>query len=160
MRVLTIVFAFSLAGSVMAQQPMDMKAFASSSDVAAMIAKAKAERKPDQPIFAQPILRFAPYTASLEYRAIVGPASVHEKEAEMFYVVEGGGTLVTGGKLTKETRTNPENLTGTGIEGGTAHPVAKGDFFVVPEGTAHWFSKVDGVLVLMSFHVPRPVPGK
>ena len=48
----------------------------------------------------------------------VGPASVHEKEAELFYVIDGSGTLVTGGKLVGETRTNADNLAGTAIEGG------------------------------------------
>ena len=123
-----------------------------------MIAKAKSERKPDQPLFAQPILQLAPYTASLEYRGAVGPAAVHEKEAEMFYVIEGSATLVTGGKLVNEKRTNAENLTGTAIEGGSARPVAKGDFIIVPENTPHWFSPINGTIVLMSFHAPRPVP--
>ena len=68
----------------------------SSADVAALIAKAKAERKADQPTFTQRILQFAPYTASLEYRAAVGPAAVHEKEAEMFYVIEGTGEVRIG----------------------------------------------------------------
>lgn len=141
-------------------QPPDMKLYTSSADVQALIAKAKKERKPDQPVFSQPLLKLAPYGVNLEYRAMVGPASIHEKEAEAFYVVEGGATLVTGGKLTGEKRTNPENLTGTGIEGGTEREVAKGDFFIVPEGVPHWFSKIPQVLVQMSFHVPRPVPGK
>src|SRR6516225_12063266 len=139
----------------MAQGPADaMKTFISSSDVAALIAKAKSERKANQPIVAQPLLRLAPYNASLEYRASVGPAAVHEKEAEMFYVIDGSATLVTGGKLASETR-NGDNLTGTGIEGGSPRNVAKGDFIIVPENTAHWFSKIDGVIVLMSLHVPR-----
>jgi len=134
-----------------------MKTFASSSDVAALIARAKSERKPDQPTFAQPIVQLAPYNASLEYRALVGPAAVHEKEAELFYVVEGSGTLVTGGKLVNEKRNNPENLGGTAIEGGASRPVAKGDFIIVPENTPHWFSAINGALVVMSFHVPHPV---
>jgi mannose-6-phosphate isomerase-like protein (cupin superfamily) len=125
-----------------------------------MIAKAKAERKPDQPLFAQPILQLAPYTASLEYRGAVGPAAVHETEAEMFYVIDGSATLVTGGKLVNEKRTNPENLTGTAIEGGSARPVAKGDFIIVPEKTPHWFSTINGTIVLMSFHAPRPLPAR
>jgi hypothetical protein len=29
---------------------------------------------------------------------------------------------------------------------------------MVPENTPHWFSAIDGTLVLMSFHAPRPVP--
>jgi len=122
-----------------------------------MIAKAKSERKADQPLFAQPILQLAPYTASLEYRGAVGPAAVHETEAEMFYVIDGSATMVTGGKLVNEKRTNAENLTGTAIEGGSARPVAKGDFIIVPEKTPHWFSAINGTIVLMSFHVPRPV---
>ena len=85
----------------------------------------------------------------------VGPAATHEKEAEMFFVMDGGGTLVTGGKLVGETRTNAENLSGTAIDGGKSQAVAKGDFFIVPENTPHWFSKLDGTLVLMSVHVPR-----
>jgi mannose-6-phosphate isomerase-like protein (cupin superfamily) len=132
-----------------------MKTYTSSADVQAMIAKAKAERKENQPTFIQQILRLAPYSANLEYRAAVGPAAVHEKEAELFYVIDGGGTLVTGGKLVNEKRANAENLNGTAIEGGTTRRIAKGDFAIVPENTPHWFSQIDGVLVLMSLHVPR-----
>jgi mannose-6-phosphate isomerase-like protein (cupin superfamily) len=120
-----------------------------------MIAKAKSTRKEGQANVGDRILTLAPYNAGLEYRASVGPAAVHEKEAEMFYVIDGSGTLVTGGKLTAETRPNPDNLSGTGIEGGNSQNVAKGDFVIVPEGTPHWFSKINGVLVLMSLHVPR-----
>jgi mannose-6-phosphate isomerase-like protein (cupin superfamily) len=154
-----------LATAAMAQQPaapsaQAMKTFTSSSEITAMIAKAKSQRKDDQPLVAQPILRLAPYNASLEYRAAVGPAAVHEKEAEFFYVIDGSATLVTGGKLTGETRSNAENLSGKGIDGGSAQEVAKGDFIVVPENTPHWFSKINGTVVLMSLHVPRPVPGK
>ncbi len=47
----------------------------------------------------------------------MGPAAVHEKEAELFYVIDGSATLITGGKLVNEKRTNAENLTGTAIEG-------------------------------------------
>ena len=165
------MFRFMLASSVVAglampvsaQQPATPpsvppnKLFTSSADVAALVAKAKAERKADQPNLIQPLLSLSPYTASLEYRALVGPAAVHEKEAEAFYVVDGAGTMVTGGKLTAERRTNAENLSGTGIEGGASRHVAKGDFIMVPENTPHWFSSIDGVLVLMSLHVPRPV---
>jgi len=156
MRTLKITVAVAFLSAFAAAQTPDLKTFASSSDIAAMIAKAKAERKPDQPLFAQPILKLAPYTASLEYRGAVGPAAVHETEAEMFYVIEGSATLVTGGKLVNEKRTNAANLTGTAIEGGSARPVAKGDFVIVPENTPHWFSPINGTIVLMSLHVPRP----
>jgi mannose-6-phosphate isomerase-like protein (cupin superfamily) len=147
----------SLSPFARAQAPAQaMKMFASSADVAALAAEAKSQRKENQPLVSKPILSLAPYTASLEYRAAVGPSAVHEKEAEFFYVIDGSATMVTGGKLTEEKRTNAENLTGTGIEGGNSRSIAKGDFIVVPEGTPHWFSAINGTITLMSLHVPRP----
>ena len=80
---------------------------------------------------------------------------MHEREAEMFYVVEGSGTLVTGGKLKDEKRTNAENLTGSGIDGGTPRKIARGDWVMVPEKTPHSFQPIDGTIVLMSIHLPH-----
>ena len=163
MRVLNVVLALGLAATlILAQapagkgkgQPPAPKEFASAADVQAMIANAKNDRKDGQAIVNQNILRLAPYAANLEYRASVGPASQHDTEAEMFYVVEGSGTLVTGGKIAGETR-NGDNLSGTAIEGGQSREIAKGDFIMVPEKTPHWFSKINGVLVLMSIHLPH-----
>ena len=88
----------------------------------------KNERKQDQANFIQSLLQLAPYTANLEYRGAVGPAAVHEKEAELFYVIDGSGTLVTGGKLVGETRTNAENLNGTAIDPATSYQVTTNDF--------------------------------
>ncbi|PYQ79741.1 MAG: cupin [Acidobacteria bacterium] len=154
-----------IASAALAQQPAAQSAaatprlFAGSADVTAMIAKAKSERKPDQANFVQPIVQLAPYNANLEYRVagVNAPASVHEREAEMFFVVDGTGMLVTGGTLRDEKRTNAENLTGSAIDGGTPRHLAKGDWLMVPEKTAHWFSQIEGTIVLMSIHLPHPV---
>ena len=149
------------ASAAFAQQPPAPAAAAASrtrvsaSDVTALIAKAKAERKGDQALLAQSMIQLAPYNVSLEYRAAVANAAVHETEAELFYVIDGSATLVTGGKLTSENRTNAANLSGSGIEGGVSRRVAKGDFIMVPEGTPHWFSAIDGTVVLMSLHLPH-----
>ena len=157
-----ILALLSLAAALMAQQPpapvpQAPKLYSSAADIAAMIAKSKNERKEGQATVTQRILQLAPYNANLEYRASVGPAAVHDKEAEMFYVIEGSATMITGGKLTGETR-NGDNLSGTGIEGGVTRQVAKGDFIIVPEATPHWFSAIKETLVLMSIHVTRPLP--
>ena len=156
MRAIVVSLALTIgASAIWAQQPATpTKTYSSAADVAALLAKAKAEHK-DQPTVIEHILQLAPYSANLEYRTAVGPAAVHEKEAELFYVIDGGGTLVTGGKLVNEKRNNAENLGGTGIENGHSQVVAKGDFVIVPENTPHWFSAIDGSLVLMSIHVPR-----
>ena len=168
-RLLTLALMLATAAAVglmpaqqpakQAKQPPANKTYISAADVTAMMAKAKNERKQDQANFTQTLLRLgALRRESGVPRQPSAPAAVHEKEAEMFYVIDGSGTLVTGGKLVGETRTNADNLTGTAIDGGNAQNVAKGDFFIVPENTPHWFSKINGTLVLMSLHVPRPTP--
>ena len=153
---LSIVLVTLVSSVAMAQAPAPAasRTMVSASEVSAMIAKARADRK-DEPNIAQKMIELAPYNVSLEYRASVGPAAVHDTEAELFYVIDGSATLVTGGKLTNEKRTNAENLTGTGIDGGQSRHVAKGDFVMVPEGTPHWFSAIDGTVVLMSLHLPH-----
>lgn len=163
MRAIVVSLALTLVAAVaVAQQPaaqpsvQTLKTFASSTDVVALIAKAKGERKEGQPLVSEPLLQLAPYNANLEYRPSVGNAAVHEREAELFYVIDGTATMVTGGKLVNEARTNAANLTGTAIEGGTSRTVAKGDFIIVPENTPHWFSAINGAIILMTLHVPRP----
>jgi mannose-6-phosphate isomerase-like protein (cupin superfamily) len=133
------------------------KLFANAADVTALIERAKRERKPDQANFVQPIVSLAPYNANLEYRVagLNAAASVHERDAEMFLVLEGAGTVVTGGALKDERRSNPDNLQGSAIEGGASQAIKKGDWVMVPEKTPHWFTQIDGVLVLMSVHLPR-----
>jgi mannose-6-phosphate isomerase-like protein (cupin superfamily) len=165
MRVAQCVFTFAVATffdatSASAQSPPTpptapaIKLFASSGNVAALIAKAKRDHKPGQANVVEPLLQLAPYNANLEYRTSVGPAAIHVHEDEFFYVIDGSGTFVTGGSLTHAVQLNAENFTGDSIEGGTATPVAKGDFFVVPQNTPHWFGAIKGRIVLMTLHVP------
>jgi len=157
---LALVVVSLMSSAALAQQPAVAapapgRTMVSAADVAAMIAKAKVDRKDGQALLAQSMIRLDQYNVSLEYRASVANAAVHETEAELFYVIDGSATLVTGGKLRNETRTNAANLSGSGIEGGQTRHVAKGDFIMVPEGVPHWFSAIDGTVVLMSLHLPH-----
>ncbi len=156
MRLVWIITLAAATATVNAQQPAE-KTFTSASDVTAMIAKAKSERKPDQANFIQTLLQASPYKVNLEYRVrgVDTNPNVHEHEAELVYVVEGGGTLTTGGKLRDPKRANAANLTGSGIEGGDPRPIAKGDFVMIPENTAHGFHATSDNLVIMSIHLPR-----
>jgi len=133
-----------------------LKSFASSSDVAALVAKAKAERRPDQALIAQPLLQLAPYNVNIEHR-MPGEqmATIHDHEAELFYVIDGAATIVTGGELVEPARTNPYNWAGKSIKDGTPRPIAKGDFIMVPEGVPHWFTEIKGSLTQIALHLPR-----
>ena len=64
--ILTLCSSAAIAQQPAAQTPPPPKLFAGAGDVTALIAKAKAERKPDQANFSQPIVRLAPYAANLE----------------------------------------------------------------------------------------------
>ncbi|HUA86505.1 MAG TPA: cupin domain-containing protein [Bryobacteraceae bacterium] len=143
-----------VATGLFAQQPA-AKSFTSAADVAAMMAKAKSERKSDQANFIDVLLRSTPYTVNLEYRVrgVDTPPSVHETAVEVCYVIEGAGTLTTGGKLVGAKRMKSNEL-GTAIDGGSSRHIAKGDFFLIPENTPHAFHTTAATLVIMSMHLP------
>ena len=156
MRFTLMITFVSVAATLSAQQPV-AKSYSSAADVAAMVEKAKKERKPDQGNYIQQILQAAPYNVNLEYRVhgIDTNPNIHEAEAEMVYVVEGAGVLTVGGTLKDEKRVNDKNLTGSKLEGGTPRRIAKGDYVMIPEKTAHSFTQVEDRLVIMSIHIPR-----
>jgi mannose-6-phosphate isomerase-like protein (cupin superfamily) len=65
-------------------------------------------------------------------------ASVHDDVTEIYDIVSGSGTFVTGVAIAI-----PKDRT-AGISGGVARHIEAGDFVVLPPGTPHWFSKIDG----------------
>ena len=158
-KLLALTFLAAITGpAAFAQAPAPMKMFMSSSEIMALIDKAKADRKDNAPLVPEPILSLAPYRAQLEYRPGTSPAAVHETDAELMYVYQGTGTIVTGGKLINEKRNNPTNLGGTGIEGGTSQTLTPGAMIIVPEKTPHQIMPSGGApIVVITMHVPRPV---
>src|SRR6185295_8885186 len=65
-------------------------------------------------------------------------ASVHDDLTEIYNIVGGSGTFVTGGAFASASDRT------AGISGGESRHVQAGDFVVLPPGTPHWFSKIDG----------------
>ena len=61
-----------------------------------------------------------------------------------------GGTMVGA----KETR--PNQLLGTGIDGGQTHQLKKGDFIVIPAGVPHWFKDVPASINYLTIKVIKP----
>ena len=161
MRAQFLAFTFLatiVASSAVAQQPAPaMKTFMSDKDIMGLIDKAKADRKGEAPLVAEPILTLAPYRAQLEYRPGTSPAAVHEKDAELMVVLQGTGNIVTGGKLVDEKRNNANNLGGPSITGGNSQAVVKGDMVIVPANTPHQVIPTGGApIVLMTMHVAYP----
>ena len=158
-RLLALTFLAALAVPAMAQaaDPATMQTFMNSKEIMGLIDKAKADRKGDAPLVAEPILLLAPYRAQLEYRPRTAPAALHEKDAELMVVLQGAGNIVTGGKLVEEKRVNANNLSGSAIAGGNSQAVVVGDMLIVPANTPHQVIPTGGApIVLMTLHVPHP----
>jgi mannose-6-phosphate isomerase-like protein (cupin superfamily) len=155
---LTFTFVAMVAASAAAGQT-PMTQFMSDKDIMALIEKAKADRKGDAPMVPEPVLQLAPYKAQIEYRSLKAPAAVHEKDAELFVVIQGTGDIITGGKLVNEKRVNAANLSGSDIADGQTHHVVKGDVLLVPNNTPHQVVPTGGApIVVMTMHVPFPAP--
>ena len=104
----------------------------------------------------QMLVANGPYRVQVEHRDKPTPASLHEATDEFISVTGGTGTIVVGGTLKDQTRRNPTNLSGSGIEGGQAFQVSKGSYFLIPAGTPHYFASMgpEG-LTIVALHVPK-----
>ncbi len=81
-------------------------------------------------------------SSSVENYAVMHPYSM-----EIYRILEGSGTLVTGGVLVLPLAesTDPNVIrTQNGIDGGLARQVKAGDVLVLQPGTPHWFSHIEG----------------
>jgi hypothetical protein len=85
-------------------------------------------------------------------------AILHEtKTTEVYQILDGSGTLVTGGTLVDPRREPPTgtSIRGSRIEGGVSRHVAKGDMIIIPGRVPHWWSALDGDLTYL---ITRPDP--
>ncbi|MGE0883978.1 MAG: cupin domain-containing protein [Blastocatellales bacterium] len=80
------------------------------------------------------------------HRDKAGMVEIHEKDADIIYVLEGSATFVTGGEIVGGKVIAPGEIRGTDVKGGETRVISKGDVIIVPAGTPHWFREVPGPL--------------
>jgi mannose-6-phosphate isomerase-like protein (cupin superfamily) len=80
-------------------------------------------------------------------------AVAHEGFAELHHIIEGSGTLVTGGTIAR---------TGRGaatIQNGVSRHVGPGDVILIPPGMAHWYKDLDGTITYLEVRwEEKPTP--
>jgi mannose-6-phosphate isomerase-like protein (cupin superfamily) len=77
----------------------------------------------------------------------------HDLVSEVYHVIDGSATLVTGPDIADMTRRPADLQTvrefngpgngGSTIRNGVTHELKAGDVIVIPAGTGHWFTKID-----------------
>ncbi|HWN85582.1 MAG TPA: AraC family ligand binding domain-containing protein [Vicinamibacterales bacterium] len=140
------------------------------------VAKAMKERLVDQQIRDVEIGK-AHVGVGVVYRGKLdkpGPNSVaeHDLVSEVYHIIEGTATFVTGPDLVGKTR-RPATLEtvrlfngpGNGassIRNGVTHQLKPGDVMVIPAGTGHWFTKIDDHItyLMVRFDPDRVTPLK
>src|SRR5580692_345215 len=75
--------------------------------------------------------------AMLSFRSRSGEVEVHERFADLFVVLAGAATLVTGGTVTGVRIVAPGEMRGESIAGGTSRNLRPGDVAHIPAGTPH-----------------------
>jgi mannose-6-phosphate isomerase-like protein (cupin superfamily) len=96
------------------------------------------------------------YKVLVSRRDKPGEAEVHERDTDIFYVLTGTATIVTGGTVVNGKTTEAGEIRGPSIEGGDARPLADDDMLVIPRGTPHQFTKVSAPFVYYVIKVTAP----
>lgn len=91
-----------------------------------------------------PLIENASFKVHASRREAPGTAEVHLRDTDIFYVLEGTATVITGGTAEGVKTVAPDEQRGTSIAGGTSNRLGKGDVFIVPNGTPHQFTEVSG----------------
>jgi len=87
---------------------------------------------------------------SIVYRepGVSNQYAVHDDVGEVYYMIEGSGTMLLGGKLIDPVRRplspgNGMGIGGTKSEGAKEVHLAAGDMLIIPAGTPHKFEKAN-----------------
>lgn len=81
------------------------------------------------------------------------PVAEHDLVSEVYHVIDGSATLVTGPDIVDPKRRpatnenvrllNGPGSNGTSIRNGATYHLKPGDVIVIPAGVGHWFTKID-----------------
>src|SRR3954453_4373654 len=151
-----IFLAFALGLALAGQQPAS-GTYISSDEIATTLKQSIANNVVDQPIKATEVPGGHKASVALLRRTKAETSAlIHDRVTEIYEIVEGSGTLVTGGALDDAKATDLTRLNAgpsqTGVHrGGESRKVKAKDVIIVPAGMAHRFSELDGPIVYLVY---------
>ena len=102
----------------------------------------------------------AEYKVMAGHRDKGGVPELHDADTDVFYILDGDATFVTGGKIIDPKLESAGETRGTRIEGGDSKKLTKGDVIVIPRGVPHWFSEVPKMVNYFVVKVTAEKSGK
>ena len=115
--------------------------FKSAADLAALLSKATVNAGG---MSSSNVTTTDQYRVSLVKRDKAAGALAHPGNTELLYIVEGAGTVITGGTIVPAANGKPAS-----IANGVSQKIVKGDVVIVPAGSAHWFAAVDSPITYL-----------
>ncbi|HUY95656.1 MAG TPA: hypothetical protein VMU71_10170 [Terracidiphilus sp.] len=73
----------------------------------------------------------------LAFRNRSGGGELHQNYADLFYILDGRATVISGGQVQEPTNTAPGEIRGAAVTGGTRQQVKAGDIVHIPAGVPH-----------------------
>jgi mannose-6-phosphate isomerase-like protein (cupin superfamily) len=146
-----------------AQAPPPPAVDVTAADVKAFIDKLPKDRISDSPIKVADVGGYKVGVYGVfRPKSQPGDAIRHDTSVtEIYYMLEGAGTLVTGGKLVDERstgnspNTGKPNVGGSRIDGGVSRRVVPGDIIIIPGRVPHWWSNLESDI---RYVIYRPDP--
>lgn len=80
----------------------------------------------------------------LAFRKHSGGGELHQNFADIFFILDGHASVLTGGQLVDQKTTAPGEIRGKSVEGGTRQELKAGDVVHIPAGTPHQMLLSDG----------------
>jgi mannose-6-phosphate isomerase-like protein (cupin superfamily) len=145
------LLAFLLALALAPQQAPSPTSgtFISADEVANTLKQSIANNTVDQPIKGLSVNGHRATVAMLHRKTAETSALIHDRVTEIYQVIEGSGTIVTGGTLADPKVSDLTRLgagpshTGT-AQGGESRRIGPKDIIIIPAGMPHHFSQLDG----------------
>lgn len=83
------------------------------------------------------LTKYPHHHTMLAFREKSGGGELHQNFADMFTILDGHATLITGGEVVDAKTTAPGEIRGSSVKGGTAQELKAGDVVHIPAGVAH-----------------------
>jgi mannose-6-phosphate isomerase-like protein (cupin superfamily) len=99
--------------------------------------KELAGKMSDKHVGSQTLESYGNHSTMLAHREGDGEVEVHDKMADVFYIVSGEATLIVGGTVVGGHATTPGETRGTSITGGEKKMLGAGDAVHIPAKVPH-----------------------